>query len=124
MKIKKKFTKPSVERRFTERTHISGKIIIHNNNKLEIGKGVDISKSGIFINTDKNIFKIGEKLKITVKVNGPLSAFNAIAKVNRYNNKDSKKGFGLIFTDIKKTILNQIQEIIEIQNKEFVKKVS
>ena len=99
------------------RATIKGRIIVHNNGQLVIGGGVNISSSGIFIETPDPLFKIGEKLKLTCRVDGFIKAFNVVATVMRYN-KDQKYpvGYGMKFDALDKKIANEIQQLIDQSN--------
>ncbi len=105
-----------VERRkFLPRTSISGKIIIHNEGQLSIGKGVNISPGGIFVETDQKLFKVGDLIKLTCKVEKPSLSFQASATVVRYSTQ-SPKGYGLQFENLNEDVVNSIQKYIDAEN--------
>jgi hypothetical protein len=95
------------------RATINGQIIVHNNGELVIGGGVNISASGIFVETDKALFKVGEVLKLTCRVEGIDKPFNVEAEVMRFNQKDStSQGYGLSFTNIDEKTAHEIDDLI------------
>lgn len=95
------------------RATINGQIIVHNNGELVIGGGVNISSSGVFVETDQKIFNVGETLKLTCRVDGLSKPFNAEADVMRLNEDPSKPlGYGLSFTNIDETIAQEIDQLI------------
>jgi hypothetical protein len=107
----------SSERRSTApRASVSGRVIVHNNGQLIIGSGVNISTSGIFVETSEQIFNVGEKLKLTVRVEGFVKAFNVVARVIRFNS-DSRYpvGFGLSFENLDKSIGDDIERTVSAQ---------
>lgn len=95
------------------RATISGQIIVHNNGELVIGTGVNISSSGIFVETNDSIFKVGEVLKLTCRVNGVSKPFNTEAEVVWSNtNPERAMGYGLCFTNIDEQVASEIDQLI------------
>jgi len=102
------------------RATISGQIIVHNNGQLVIGTGVNISASGIFVETEHLIFKMGEILKITCRVNGLSKSFNAQAEVIRFSSGSHEpKGYGLKFTKIDGPIKAQIEKMVGLSSQQL-----
>ena len=100
------------------RATIMGRIVIHNNGQLAIGNGVNISSSGIFVETDKQIFTIGEMLKVSVRCNGLAKPFNAIARVIRFNNDPRfPVGYGLRFEDLDQSVQQDVEGLVQRMNK-------
>ncbi|MFK7825118.1 MAG: PilZ domain-containing protein [Oligoflexales bacterium] len=99
------------------RATIKGRIIVHNNGQLVIGAGVNISSSGMFVETPDPIFEVGETLKVTCRIDGFLQAFNASAQVMRFN-QDRKfpVGYGLKFVALDKKVESEIQGLIDQSN--------
>lgn len=96
------------------RATISGQIIVHNNGQLIIAAGVNISSNGIFVETDKEIFRLGEILKLTCRVSGLSRAFNVEAEVIRFNRDPANPvGYGLCFTSIADSVVSEIRSLIE-----------
>lgn len=95
------------------RATIAGRVIVHNNGQLIIGSGVNISASGIFVETQEQIFTVGEKLKLTVRIDGFVKSFNVVARVVRYNS-DSRYpvGFGLGFENLDPTLVDEIEKMV------------
>jgi Tfp pilus assembly protein PilZ len=102
-------------RRNAPRSNIEGQIIIHNNNELIKGKGANISSTGIFIETNESLFKIGEKIKLTCKVKGLSKAFHVQATVVRYAQL-APKGYGLQFDDLDTGIKQDIEKLTKDLN--------
>jgi hypothetical protein len=101
------------------RATISGRVIIHNNGQLVIGSGINISATGIFIETADKIFKLGEKLKVTVKAEGFAKQFNALAEVIRINSDPKYPiGYGLKFSGLDREISDEIQRLVDQKNRE------
>jgi len=106
------------ERRATApRATIAGRVIVHNNGQLVIGGGVNISATGIFVDSKEQIFTVGEKLKLSVRAEGFSKPFNVTATVVRYNSDPKAPvGYGLRFEDIDEAIAAEIQEAVDAQN--------
>jgi len=99
------------------RATIKGRVIVHNNGQLAIGVGVNISESGIFVETTEQLFTVGEKLKLSIRAEGVNKPFNAVAHVIRYNS-DSRfpVGYGLRFEEIDASIKAKIKSLVDEQN--------
>jgi hypothetical protein len=99
------------------RASIQGRVIVHNNGQLIIGSGVNISSTGIFVETKDQIFTIGERLKLSVKAEGIARPFNAVALVIRFNS-DSKYsiGYGLQFENLDQVVKKEIASLVDLQN--------
>ena len=110
---------PQTEKRSSgQRISIQGKIIVHDDRQLVIAEGVNLSVSGICIETDNQLFEIGADLKLTCKIDNLDRPFNAITRVIHYNdNEKYKKGFGLKFEQIEKKYTNLIASHIKNSKK-------
>jgi len=99
------------------RATIQGRVIVHNNGQLVIGTGVNISTNGIFVETRDEIFKIEEKLKLSVRCDGIKQPFNVIAKVIRFNT-DSRFpiGYGLKFENLDPKVRDEIDGLVKAHN--------
>ena len=99
------------------RATISGRVVVHNNSQMVIGSGVNISATGMFVETTDQMFAVGERLKISVRVDGFSKPFNVLAQVVRYNgDPKSPIGYGLRFDDIDPAVAKDIQQAIDRQN--------
>jgi len=99
------------------RATIQGRVIVHNNGQLVIGAGVNISASGIFVETQEQIFTVGEKLKLSVRVDGMAKPFNTVAQVVRFNSDPRFPiGYGLRFDDLDERIGSEIQGLVDQAN--------
>ncbi len=98
-------------------------MIVHNNGQLVIGVGVNISTTGIFVETRDEIFKLEEKLKLSVRVDGIKRPFNVIARVIRYNSDVRfPSGYGLKFENLDPKIKDEIEGLVKVQNHDHGKK--
>jgi hypothetical protein len=108
----------SFKRTGAPRASIAGRVIVHNNGQLVIGSGVNISMTGIFVETTDQIFTVGERLKLTVKCDGLAKPFNVAAQVIRYNSDPRMAiGYGLMFESLDPLIREEIKELVATQNK-------
>lgn len=107
-----------IRRQKAPRASVKGRVVLHNNSQLTIGDGVNVSESGMFIETEDSLFTVGETLKLSVRADGLEKAFNADALVIRFN-KDSQYpiGYGLQFTDIPDRAKHDIRNLVEQLNK-------
>lgn len=103
------------------RASIQGRVIVHNNGQLAIGTGVNISATGIFVETRDELFTIGEKLKLSVRCDGIKKPFNVIAEVIRFNiDPRFPVGYGLKFETIEPEIKAEIEQLVRAQNMQRV----
>jgi hypothetical protein len=116
----------SAERRSAApRATIQGRVIVHNNGQLIIGSGVNISATGIFVETQDQIFTVGEKLKLSVRIDGFVKAFNVIARVVRFNSDPRNPvGFGLSFEGLDRGIGDEIERMVASKGQASSTKVS
>lgn len=107
----------AVRRANAPRASVSGRVVVHNNGQIAIGQGVNISASGLFVETTDQIFTIGSQLKLSVRCHGLARAFNAVAEVIRYN-ADARYpiGYGLRFEVIDEAIRRDIERLVIAQN--------
>ncbi len=100
------------------RATIKGRVIVHNNGQLVIGVGVNISASGIFVETKDQIFTVGEELKLSVRTDSLSHPFNVVAQVVRYNSDPRYPiGYGLKFEGLDDSVARDIQDAVDAQNK-------
>lgn len=98
------------------RASISGSVIVHNDVQLALGHGVNISSTGIFIETKDQIFTVGEKLKLTVRCAGLRKPFNVTAEVIRFNAQGPyPTGYGLRFESLGENVQNEIERLVRDQ---------
>lgn len=115
----------AVRRQQAPRATINGRVDVHNDAQFSAGAGVNISATGIFVETTERVFKVGEHLKLTVRVEGIQKPFNVLAKVIRLSEDPRFPiGYGMVFENIPEDIKGQIQELVESQNLERNKVVS
>ena len=79
---------------------------------------MNISATGIFVETTEEMFTVGEQLKLSVRCNGLEKAFNAEAVVIRYNS-DSRfpVGYGLQFVEIPDKARDDINRLVDELNR-------
>ncbi len=111
-------TKSQSERRdAAPRATIQGRVIVHNNGQLVIGGGVNISSTGIFVETKDQLFTVGERLKLSVRAEAFTKPFNVVAQVVRYNSDPRfPVGYGLRFEDLDDAIGREIQKAVDSAN--------
>jgi hypothetical protein len=107
----------SERREAAPRATIKGRVVVHNNGQLVIGSGVNISSSGIFVESKDQLFTVGERLKLSVRVEGFSKPFNVVAQVVRYNSDPKLPiGYGLKFEDLDGDVAREIQKAVDQQN--------
>ncbi len=117
----------SAERRSAApRASIQGRIIAHNpDGQLIIGSGVNISSTGIFIETQDQIFTVGERVKLSVRIEGFVKAFNVLARVVRFNSDPRYPvGFGLSFEGLDKGLGDDIERMVSARRRSAAEKAS
>ena len=106
-------------RRKGSRVGIAGQIIVHNQGDLAIGSGVNLSGTGLFVETTQQIFRVGETLILTCKVKQMPTPFHAKAEVIRFNaGNNDPTGFGLRWTEISDAIQQDIQKLTNASKSE------
>ena len=107
----------SERRAAAPRATITGRIVVHNDGQLVIGSGANISSCGIFVETKDQLFTVGERLKLSVRAEGFVRPFNAVAQVVRYNSDPRfPVGYGLKFEDLDATLAEEIQNAVDALN--------
>ncbi len=111
--------KESERRAAAPRATIQGRVIVHNNGQLVIGGGVNISSTGIFVETKDQLFTVGERLKLSVRADAFTKPFNVVAQVMRYNSDPRfPVGYGLRFEDLDDGMSREIQKAVDEQNRQ------
>ena len=99
------------------RVGIRGKVIAHNNGRVVISGGINISASGIFVATEvENTapgFQVGEQIKLTIKADDLSYPFNVVAEMMRFNTDSSNHptGYGMKFIDLPAEIKADIERL-------------
>ena len=105
------------------RATITGRVIVHNNGQLVIGSGVNISSTGIFVETKDHIFSVGENLKLSIRADGFSKPFNVVAQVIWFNSDPRYPvGYGLRFDGLDEAIANEIQKAVAKENEQLKEK--
>lgn len=106
------------------RVGIKGRVVAHNDGKVVISGGINISASGIFVetkveNTDPS-FQVGERIKLTVKADDLSYPFNVTAEMMRFNSdKNHPTGYGMRFIDLPAEIKTDIEGLAGKQEKKL-----
>lgn len=80
------------------RFRTKAKIVIHKNDRYIKGRVINISQSGLFVCSDRKIFRDNEVVRISIKLLGMSKYYKAIARVVRFNTDQRYlKGYGLQF---------------------------
>ncbi len=104
-------------REVAPRASITGRVVVHNNGQLSVGHGVNISVGGIFVETNDQMFTVGESLRLSVRCEGLDKPFNAEAEVIRFNSdKRFAQGYGLRFIKIDADVQRSIQALVDAAN--------
>lgn len=99
------------------RVGIKGRVIAHNNGQVVISGGINISASGIFVETEvENTapgFQVGEQIKLTIKADDLSYPFNVVAEMMRFNSDSSNHptGYGMKFIDLPTEIKADIERL-------------
>lgn len=81
-----------------KRVRFTGKAMLHKNDRYIKGKVLNISKSGVFIEAGRYLFRENERVRLYIKPDGMSKGYKSIAIVSRYNNDPRyPKGYGLKF---------------------------
>lgn len=98
------------------RVGVKGRVIAHNDGQVIMSGGINISASGIFVeteveNTDPS-FQVGEQIKLTVKADDLSYPFNVVAEMMRFNSDPNyPTGYGMRFVDLPSTIRADIERL-------------
>ncbi len=101
------------------RVGIRGRVVAHNNGRVVISGGINISASGIFVETEvENTapgFQVGEQIKLTIKADDLSYPFNIVAEMMRFNTDSSNHptGYGMKFIDLPVEIKADIERLAE-----------
>ena len=89
----------------------TGAVMMHDGKQLVKGAPIDISHTGLFVETDDLAFEIGGRVQVTVKIPGVLHPFSQECIVARVN-ADARFpiGFGLQFTEVPEEVENYFGE--------------
>lgn len=99
------------------RASIKGRVDVHNGAQFSAGIGVNISSTGIFVETRDKIFNVGEALKLTVRCDALSKPFNVTAMVIRFNSDDNfPVGYGLKFEDLPAAVQLEIDDLVNESN--------
>ena len=99
------------------RVGIRGRVIAHNNGRVIISGGINISASGIFVETEVENnqlgFQVGEQIKLTIKADDLSYPFNVVAEMMRFNTDSSNHptGYGMKFIDLPEEIKADIERL-------------
>lgn len=92
------------------RASIRGRIFVHNKLELCLSEGVNISSTGIFVETRQHLFKPGEELILTCKIVGLGEPFHVQGLVMRYS--ENPRGYGIKFLKLKRELSQRIEDYL------------
>jgi len=80
------------------RYNLEAKVIIEKNDRYLNGYALNISSSGLFVKTNKRVFRDSETIRLKIRPRGGRRFYKAVAEVVRFN-EDSRypSGYGLRF---------------------------
>src|SRR5690606_34491233 len=79
-----------------KRLPFKAKAVLHKNDRYVKGTVLNVSKTGIFIESEREIFKENETVRLYNKPQGLKKQYSVIATVTRYNNDPRyPRGYGL-----------------------------
>ena len=111
----KKLSQNSDRRANAQRACASGTVLVQNSGQSFVGSGVNISSTGVFIETDARVFTIGETIQLSVQIDGMIKPFEATASVVRFSLKlGQKSGYGLKFQDLDPEIVAEIEWFVGV----------
>jgi hypothetical protein len=85
-----------------------GKVLMVKNDRYLKGRSVNISNTGIFVETFEKVFEEQELVRLIIKPDGPRKTFKLIARVVRYNSYlNQLRGYGLEFVKPVKLVLRK-----------------
>lgn len=99
------------------RVGIKGRVVAHNDGRVIISGGINISASGIFVETEVENkapgFQVGERIKLTIKADDLSYPFNVVAEMMRFNSDSSNHptGYGMKFIDLPADIKTDIERL-------------
>ena len=99
------------------RVGIRGRVVAHNDGRVIISGGINISASGIFVETEVENrtpgFQVGERIKLTIKADDLSYPFNVVAEMMRFNSDSSNHptGYGMKFIDLPADIKSDIERL-------------
>ena len=105
------------------RVGIRGRVVAHNDGRVIISGGINISASGIFVETEIENrapgFQVGERIKLTIKADDLSYPFNVVAEMMRFNSDSSNHptGYGMKFIDLPAEIKTDIERLASTAEK-------
>ena len=105
------------------RVGIKGRVVAHNDGRVIISGGINISASGIFVETEIENktpgFQVGEHIKLTIKADDLSYPFNVVAEMMRFNSDNSNHptGYGMKFIDLPADIKTDIERLASAAEK-------
>ncbi len=98
------------ERREHRRASISGRIIVHNRGDVTYADGINISENGLFFETQNEVFKMGEEVKVTIQVREFTRPYNARGVVTRHSSDPEWLiGYGIKFESLDPRLRDEIK---------------
>ncbi len=77
---------------------INAKVLLHRHKKYIKGMAINVSRSGMFVTTGREIFAPNEVVRVYIKPHGQNRGYHAMARVIRFNKQGPyPTGYGLKF---------------------------
>lgn len=105
--------KPSIEHRRHDRVPLLARVIAHDNQDVQYMPCANISVGGIFLYTDKNLWKIGTVLKLNIRSDELPESFNAEGEVVDYCPTHVQQGYRIKFVNIPEKYQKMIEELVK-----------
>ena len=117
--------KPPTPQR-ANRAPIQELVVAHNNKNIVTGTLLNISTSGVFLETLSAVFKLNEDVKLTIKEGRGLGKpLQLKARVVRYANDPNKpRGYGLELRELNEEVVARIKQYIVSQAQLDAKRAS
>lgn len=94
-----------------KRAQIRGKVFIHNEVELHQASIGNISAGGLFLNEITDL-GLGSQVRIVIKAQGLTVPVQAMGKVVRVENDNSRSGLAIEFTSISRQSREEIQNCV------------
>lgn len=90
--------KPPAVKRRAARYGFAAKVLIHKNSRYVMGHGINVSRTGVFVEATRDVFKVNEMVRLDIRPQGTTTTYKVIARVVRFQEDGDRRGYGLEFT--------------------------
>jgi hypothetical protein len=102
------------QKRTSQRAPIRELVVAHNDHNIATGHISNISTSGVFLETNSNVFSINDELKLTLKegkgLGKPLHLNGRVVRI--LAGKGNQEGYGLQLKELDTKTLERIEDYI------------